>query len=324
MTFPRGFKAVACVVDSVLSKADESSDSRVSSCFVQKSPASSDVSDVRLYGDSGEMFGSRILVRWVSIPSLVGVLPTNLVIGVTGTLELSADWPVVDDHYACLLSSGQLRSQVPLVWTGSGSVGLCAFRDTAMFETGTVSLTITHDVHEFSIDAGSVQFVPSVSVVKISPSAVEAGVKSVLDIEVDADCDCRAGLECRVGQARAPAMCSAGSRILRCAVVPVGVGVVTFTLMMDGQLLSRNSVHLNVFESVIANVAIQPSAVDSTGGATVTVASSACASGQGRSGGLFVRFGEQGASGYCPYPAVGDAIESSSSLCAVICTAPLR
>ena len=191
-----------------------------------------------------------------------------------------------------------------------------------MFETGTASLAIKHDVHEFSIDAGSVQFVPSVSVVKISPSAVEAGVKSVLDIEVDADCDCRAGLECRVGQARSPAMCSAGSRILRCAVVPVGVGVVTFTLMMDGQLLSRNSVHLNVFESVIANVAIRPSAVDSTGGAMVTVASSACASGQGRSGGLFVRFGEQGASGYCPYPAVGDAIESSSSLCAVICTAP--
>jgi len=43
-------------------------------------------------------------------------------------------------------------------------------------------------VHEFSIDAGTVQFVPAVSVLKLSPSVVEAGTKSVLEIEVDADC----------------------------------------------------------------------------------------------------------------------------------------
>jgi hypothetical protein len=196
-----------------------------------------------------------------------GCRPKYLVLGATATLELTADWPVVDDHYACVLSSGQSQSLVPLVWTGSGSVGTCAFRDTTMFETGTASLAIKHDVHEFSIDAGTLQFVPSVSVLKISPSAVEAGATSVLEIEVDADCDCRAGLECRVGQARAPAMCSAGSRTLRCAVVPVGAGVRTFALMMDGQLLSRGAAHVNVFESLIANVAVRPSAVDSSGGA---------------------------------------------------------
>jgi hypothetical protein len=191
-----------------------------------------------------------------------------------------------------------------------------------MFETGSVTLTIWHDVHEFSIDAGSVQFVPSVSVLKISPSVVEAGTKSVLEIEVDADCDCRAGLECRVGSARAPAECSAGPRTLRCAVVPVGAGVGAFALMMDGQMLSRGTVHVNVLERLISNIAVRPSAVDSSGGASVTVVSSACASGAARSGGLFVRFGEEGASVFCPYPVVDDALNSSSSLCAVICTAP--
>ena len=101
----------------------------------------------------------------------------------------------------------------------------------------------------------------------------------MLEIEVDAECDCRAGLECRVGRARAPAMCSAGPKTLRCAVVPAGFGVQSFSLMMDGQLLSRGTVHLNVVERLISSIAVRPSAVDSSGGASVTVVSSACASG---------------------------------------------
>jgi hypothetical protein len=44
---------------------------------------------------------------------------------------------------------------------------------------------------------------------------------------------------------------------------------------MDGQLLSRGTVLVDAVECLISNVAVRPSAVDSSGGASVTVMSSA-------------------------------------------------